>query len=816
MYVSHGRSDVPLVATLVEDLQSLGHDVWLDRGLPGGDRWWDRVARNVERCDLFIVALSSTTMDSQISAAELALAGAYGKPILPVLVEDGVSDAFLPPTIAEVQRVDYRSADRTAMANVVRALRATEVSETAPVVDVGAYKPTSYGHDIESQLASGDYLPPQLQMELIDQLNATAAGGLQVTKVLTLLQQFSDREDTTAKVAVKIEALRKALREPSSASNAIYRLDLRDLPDRATDDRSIRTGSRTVFLSYSRLDHEIVSELAADIEGVGWDLWLDQKLPGGRKWWDEVLRRIRDSDVVVFAASRASVSSRACHSELAYAVAVGKPLIGVVVGSEPAAALLTPQFADAPVLRYDDPSKKSFGDLYRALADTPPRHPLPDPLPVSPEVPATYMFDIRSQIQSGEVLTPSDQEQLLDQLRAYAKEGYPRHEVVELANDLHDRDDVTRRMSDELEAFAAEMTGKPVGAAEPPAPADQASGVAGAEVTQEAVAAETGGVEAAPEPLPAEPPAPPEKPAAPEPEPHSWRAEAADVPKPPVDAEPARTEVREAAPRPATPPRDGAAAVPPKRRRGLLVAVLITVLVAGGIAIAAIVNSGNDGAADPADIAVATTAPAPEPEPSRAPEPEPVDVPTTALAQPVPEWDLGGLVPSAAGLALADYTVEPSTTSTNCEDYDSAGLVEERAVQLVPRENRNHYLWAWVARFDSLEGVDSYLASWGNGCSLRPPDATWVNRLVPPMWLTDDVLWYVTLVELDDGRTFVGSVGALKFTSRWVGEAQLVLSEADGVLEAIEIDTTSPYDNARARQLVDELVDPVTAILSGL
>ena len=38
-------------------------------------------------------------------------------------------------------------------------------------------------------------------------------------------------------------------------------------------------------------------------------LWLDQELPGGAAWWDEVLRKIREADAVVFAQSMSALQS---------------------------------------------------------------------------------------------------------------------------------------------------------------------------------------------------------------------------------------------------------------------------------------------------------------------------------------------------------------------------------------------------------------------------------------------------------------------------------------------------------------------------
>ena len=139
VHVSFSRSDLPGVAALAADLQALGQDVWLDRELPGGDIWWERQLSNLNRCDAFIVVLSGDVMDSAICKSELAAAQSAGVPIIPVLVEDGLVDAFLPPSLGHVQRVDYRQSDRLAMAELAKALRSSVSTSRRP--DASIYPP---------------------------------------------------------------------------------------------------------------------------------------------------------------------------------------------------------------------------------------------------------------------------------------------------------------------------------------------------------------------------------------------------------------------------------------------------------------------------------------------------------------------------------------------------------------------------------------------------------------------------------------------------------------------------------------------------
>jgi hypothetical protein len=88
---------------------------------------------------------------------------------------------------------------------------------------------------------------------------------------------------------------------------------------------------RTVFVSYSRNNLEAVSQLVRDLQDVGFNAWHDQTLTGGQRWWDNILASIRDCDIFIFALSQESWESEACRSELEYVVALGKPILPVLV-----------------------------------------------------------------------------------------------------------------------------------------------------------------------------------------------------------------------------------------------------------------------------------------------------------------------------------------------------------------------------------------------------------------------------------------------------------------------------------------------------
>jgi hypothetical protein len=41
IFISYSRESEAKAKSLVDDFESLGHDVWFDRELSGGQAWWD-------------------------------------------------------------------------------------------------------------------------------------------------------------------------------------------------------------------------------------------------------------------------------------------------------------------------------------------------------------------------------------------------------------------------------------------------------------------------------------------------------------------------------------------------------------------------------------------------------------------------------------------------------------------------------------------------------------------------------------------------------------------------------------------------------
>jgi hypothetical protein len=215
--------------------------------------------------------------------------------------------------------------------------------------------------------------------------------------------------------------------------------------------------AKNLFISYSRNDADAVGTLVADASSLGYDAWLDRELSGGQQWWAEVLRRIRDCDVFVVAMSRDALNSQACESEYNYAAALGKPILPVLVKGDVSDSLLPPALAGIQRVDYTGLDKSALSALVRGLSSVPDAPALPEPLPSEPEVPATYLFDLKEEIYGTIELTSAKQEEILRQLRERMDDGHDPAALRQLLDMMGERADLLVRTAQGIEELRARV-----------------------------------------------------------------------------------------------------------------------------------------------------------------------------------------------------------------------------------------------------------------------------------------------------------------------------------------------------------------------
>ncbi|SDD47898.1 TIR domain-containing protein [Geodermatophilus telluris] len=148
-----------------------------------------------------------------------------------------------------------------------------------------------------------------------------------------------------------------------------------------------------IVISYAREDRAVVEELVETLRLLGHDPWTDAGAHSGSRWWDEIVLRIQQCDLLLAVTSPASLVSRACTLERRYALELGRLLLPVQVAPVNMQGLPS-EFAQIQFFDYRTRDSASTGRLYRALAQLPPPRPLPRPLPPPPPPPLSYLNQI--------------------------------------------------------------------------------------------------------------------------------------------------------------------------------------------------------------------------------------------------------------------------------------------------------------------------------------------------------------------------------------------------------------------------------------
>jgi formylglycine-generating enzyme required for sulfatase activity len=96
------------------------------------------------------------------------------------------------------------------------------------------------------------------------------------------------------------------------------------------------TTYRTVFISYSHLQADIVERLKQALRGQGIHVWIDHEslTPGTRSWQDAIRQGIQAADVVLYMASPEALASNNVQGELDVAEDFQKPVIPIWVAGD--------------------------------------------------------------------------------------------------------------------------------------------------------------------------------------------------------------------------------------------------------------------------------------------------------------------------------------------------------------------------------------------------------------------------------------------------------------------------------------------------
>jgi hypothetical protein len=208
IFVSYSRQNADLIQSLVEDIEALGHDVWYDHEISGGQAWWDQILTRIRGCDVFVFALSPYSLDSRPCRLECSYAFKLNKNILPVLVADGVASATLPEELSVIQFINYRQPDKQAALTLGRSLASLPPSPPLPTqLPEPPAVPVAYLGRLKDRVETEEVLSFQEQAALVLELKQHLEQNVDKRDVPNLLRRMRRRDDLYAKIADEIDSL---------------------------------------------------------------------------------------------------------------------------------------------------------------------------------------------------------------------------------------------------------------------------------------------------------------------------------------------------------------------------------------------------------------------------------------------------------------------------------------------------------------------------------------------------------------------------------------------------------------------------------
>ena len=212
LFVSYAREDANPVESLVARLYDLGHRVWLDKQLTGGQVWWDQVLHNIRLADAVVLALSPASIASEACTYERQYAALLGKPLLPIQVATLAAET-LPADLVRLQIVDYRNPNEQSAIRLARAVTSLPAAPPlAPQLPPEPPVPHSYLTGLAEQVRQ----PPasqEAQLALVSRLETALKSPdyserRAAAELVTLLQA---RTDIFAETYHRCERLREAV-----------------------------------------------------------------------------------------------------------------------------------------------------------------------------------------------------------------------------------------------------------------------------------------------------------------------------------------------------------------------------------------------------------------------------------------------------------------------------------------------------------------------------------------------------------------------------------------------------------------------------
>jgi hypothetical protein len=209
IFLSYARKDEEVVRVLVQGLEAVRQEVWVDHDLADGDAWWDKILDNIQSATVFVFALSDASGESKPCIAELEYAKALRRPVVPVKVGPVTSVAATP--LADLHTIAFRPDDALSGFEVMRAIDEA-AHKVPPLPDPLPARPTipfAYLHQLARQIESTE-LNSAEQIMAVDELHRALVEETDESvrqDILAMLRALMAQPSTTKRTEMEIDAI---------------------------------------------------------------------------------------------------------------------------------------------------------------------------------------------------------------------------------------------------------------------------------------------------------------------------------------------------------------------------------------------------------------------------------------------------------------------------------------------------------------------------------------------------------------------------------------------------------------------------------
>lgn len=209
-----------------------------------------------------------------------------------------------------------------------------------------------------------------------------------------------------------------------------------------------------IFISYSRKDKSELVEIKNDIKELGNEVWFDEHLSGGQKWWDTILENIRKADIFIIILTPNALNSPACKIEYTYAYDLNKPIFPILISEEINEKHIPSKLSDIQFLDYRKRDATSAIKLANSLNDLKGSlYPLPKILPPTPEIPISTQVRIFRRLYTEEILNLDEQNSLLMEIVNLLDESETKLEAIELLEYFKKRKELSSEILKDINNF---------------------------------------------------------------------------------------------------------------------------------------------------------------------------------------------------------------------------------------------------------------------------------------------------------------------------------------------------------------------------